>query len=52
MIKFYEKMDYVEGKQKCDLTERISIILNEIQNYDRKGMSSNVARNRDFPPSI
>lgn len=45
-------MDRVEGKKKCDLVDRISTILNEIQNYDRKGMSSHVQRNRDFPPSI
>jgi ABC-type phosphate transport system ATPase subunit len=52
MIEFYKRMDRVEGKHKCDLTDRISTILNEIQNYDRKGMSSHVQRNRDFPPSI
>jgi hypothetical protein len=52
MIKFYEKMDEFEGKDKCELVERINIILDEIDNFDRKGMKGNVSRNRDFPPSI
>lgn len=45
-------MDKAEQKDRCDLVERIHIICNEIQNYERRGMSSNVARNKDFPPSI
>lgn len=52
MVKFYEKLDQQEGKQKCDLKERVTTILNEMQNFDRKGMMANVKRNRDFPPSI
>lgn len=28
MVKFYEELDRVEGKPKCDLKERINIILN------------------------
>lgn len=41
-----------EGKPKCDLIERINIILDEIDNYDRKGMKKKVTLNRDIPPSI
>ena len=52
MVEFYKKMDEKEGKDKCDLIERINVILDEIDNFDRKGMKGNVTRNRDFPPSI
>lgn len=52
MIKLYEKMDKEEGKDKCELVERINIILDEMENYNRKGMGDNVKNNRDFPPSI
>lgn len=52
MVEFYKRMDQKEGKDKCDLIERINVILDEIDNFDRKGMKGNVARNRDFPPSI
>lgn len=52
MVKFFEMMDRSEGKEKCDLAERINIVLDEIDNFDRKNMNARVARNRDFPPSI
>ena len=52
MVEFYKMMDEKEGKDKCDLIERINVILDEIDNFDRKGMKGNVTRNRDFPPSI
>jgi chitin synthase len=34
------------------LEERINTIIDEIDNFNRKGMASYVANNRDFPPSI
>ena len=52
MIYFYDQMDYFEGKPKCELAERVNIILDEIDNYSRKGMSDFVSKNTDFPPSI
>lgn len=32
--------------------ERINVILDETENYDRKGMKKKVINNRDIPPSI
>jgi chitin synthase len=52
MIEFYRMLDELDGKPKCDLEERINVILDEIDNYGRNGMSSYVNNNRDFPPSI
>jgi hypothetical protein len=34
------------------LEERINVILEEIENFNKKGMSSQVAQNNDFPPTI
>jgi hypothetical protein len=45
-------LDRVDGKQKCDLIERINIILDETENYDRIGSKKKVTMNRDIPPSI
>ena len=45
-------MDEEEGKEKCDLIERINVILDGIDDYGRGNKQGNVARNRDFPPSI
>ena len=52
MVEFYRRLDELDGKPKCELEERVNIILDEIDNYNRKGMGSYVANNRDFPPSI
>ena len=52
MVEFFRELDRRDGKPKCDLEERINVILDEIDNYNRKGMGSYVANNRDFPPSI
>lgn len=52
MVSFYEKMDKAEGKTKCELKQRINVILSQIQNYDRKGMMGSVSKNKDIPPSI
>ena len=52
MIKFYEKMDEEEGKDTCELLERIHTILDETDNYERANMLGNVQRNKDIPPSI
>lgn len=41
-----------EGKPVCALEERINIILDEIDNYQRQGLGSYVSNNKDFPPSI
>lgn len=51
MVKFYEMLDMNENKPKCDLIERINVILDETENYDRKGMKKKVQANRDIPPS-
>lgn len=52
MVEFYKELDLKEGKKKCDLIERINCILDETENYDRKGMKKKVNLNRDIPPSI
>jgi hypothetical protein len=52
MVKFYEKLDRADGKHKCDLIERINIILDETENFDRRGAKKSVTTNRDIPPSI
>ena len=52
MINFYRKLDYLDGKPRCDLEERINVILDEIDNLNRRGMASYIANNRDFPQSI
>lgn len=52
MVQFYRRLDELDGKQKCDLEERINIILDEMDNYKRKGMDSYLSNNRDFPQSI
>ena len=52
MVEFYRKLDEHDGKPKCDLEERINTILDEIDNYNRRGMGGLVASNKDFPPSI
>ena len=52
MVQFFRKLDEHDGKPKCDLEERINVILDQIDNYNRRGMGGMVAGNRDFPPSI
>lgn len=52
MVEFYRELDRLDGKPRCDLEERINIILEEIENFNKKGMSAQVANNRDFPPTI
>jgi chitin synthase len=52
MVEFYRMLDAMDGKPKCDLEERINVILDEVDNYNRKGLASLVSSNRDFPPSI
>ena len=52
MVEFFSLMDQVEGKEKCDLTERINMVLDEMEDLERKGMRSNIERNRGFPPTI
>ncbi len=52
MIQFYQKLDRAEGKKTCDLTERINVILDETENYERKGMKEKVNNNKEIPPSI
>lgn len=52
MVEFYRELDRLDGKPRCDLEERINVILDEIDNFNKKGMDSQVANNRDFPPTI
>jgi chitin synthase len=52
MVHFFRTLDELEGKKRCDLEERINIILDESENLSRKGMDRNITDNRDFPVSI
>lgn len=52
MVKFYEAMDRAEGKERCELQQRINTILDEYDHYERMEMLGNVQRNKDIPPSI
>jgi hypothetical protein len=52
MVEFYEMLDKSEGKPQCDLVERINVILDETENYDRQGMKNKVMLNREIPPSL
>jgi chitin synthase len=45
-------MDKREGKEKCYLEERINIIIDEMENFQRRRMDDFVKNNNDFPPSI
>ncbi len=45
-------MDKKEGKSKCELENRINIILDSIDAFDRKGLLKSVKANSDFPPNI
>lgn len=42
MVEFYKKLDMLDGKHKCDLEERINIILDEIENYERRNGGNSV----------
>jgi hypothetical protein len=52
MVEFYRELDRLDDKPKCDLEERINVILDEIDNFNKKGMDSQVGNNKDFPPTI
>lgn len=39
MVEFYRELDRREGKPKCDLDERLNIIMDEMDNFDRRRMS-------------
>jgi hypothetical protein len=52
MIEFYRELDKREGKLKCDLEERLHIIMDELDNFDRKEMGDFCKNNSDFPPSM
>lgn len=43
MVNFYRTLDEQDGKKRCDLEERINIILDESENLSRKGMDRNMA---------
>ncbi len=43
MVNFYRTLDEQDGKKRCDLEERINIILDESENLSRKGMDRNIA---------
>lgn len=52
MVEFYRELDRREGKDKCYLEERLEIIMDELDNFDRRRMSDLYKNNNDFPPSI
>jgi len=52
MIYFYKTLDRLDGNKKCVLEERIHTILDEMENFSRKGMDSYIEDNRNFPTSI
>lgn len=52
IVEFYRELDFKEGKERCHLIERINIVLDEIENFNRKMMGNYVTKNQDFPPSI
>ena len=52
VVEFYKEMDQREGKERCHLVERINVVLDEIDNFQRKMMGDYVDKNSDFPPSI
>ena len=52
LVEFYRDLDRLEGKDKCYLDERLQIIMDELDNFDRKRMSDFYKNNSDFPPSI
>ena len=52
MVNFYKTLDRLENKKRCDLEERINIILDETENLSRKRMDRMTSENRDFPISI
>lgn len=52
MVEFYRELDRREGKDKCYLDERLQIIMDELDNFDRKRMGDFYKNNNDFPPSI
>lgn len=43
MVHFFRTLDELEGKKRCDLEERINIILDESENLSRKGMDRNIS---------
>jgi hypothetical protein len=45
-------LDRLDGKPRCDLEERINVILDEIDNFQKREMGDHVAKNCDFPPTI
>ena len=51
-MEFYRELDRRDGKDKCELEERLEIIMDELDNFDRKRMSDFYKNNGDFPPSI
>ena len=52
MVEFYRELDRREGKDKCELEERLQIIMDEMENFERKKMEDFCKNNDDFPPSI
>ena len=52
MVEFYRELDRLEGKPRCDLEERINLVLEEIDNFEKKGLGAQIKQNNDFPPTI
>lgn len=52
MVEFYRELDRIDGKSRCDLEDRINVILDEVDNFNKKGLSSQIDTNNDFPPTI
>lgn len=52
MVEFYRELDRRDRKPRCDLEERINTVLEEIDNFEKKGLGNQVKQNTDFPPTI
>jgi len=52
MVEFYRELDRLDGKPRCDLEERINLVIEEIDNFQKKGLGAQVKQNNDFPPTI
>jgi hypothetical protein len=52
MVEFFRELDKLDNKPRCDLEERINTVLEEIDNFNKKGLGAQVKQNIDFPPTI
>ena len=46
VVEFYRELDAAERKERCYLVERINIVLDEIDNFQRRNMAEFVTKNQ------